>query len=106
MGKIISLAISRGYVLFAYFSGGTELVLKILVFLIVALACIWFGDELGGLTGFNLVRMIDISETTPGRVVRFVGWLLLIVVPGAICTIWLTHHEYFFLKSRGVPSLA
>ena len=57
---------------------------KILVSLIIALACIWFGDALGGLTGFSAVRMINLSGKTPGSLVSFVGWLILIFVPGII----------------------
>jgi hypothetical protein len=89
MGQLISLAVVVGYGVFAYLAGGTSLVLKIVGWLIVGLACIWFGDELGSLTGFRLIRMINISEKTPGAFVRLIGWLILILVPGAICAIWL-----------------
>lgn len=90
MGRIISLIVVAGYILFAYLSGGTPLVLKILGFLIIGLACVWFGDGMGSLTGFSLIRMINISEETPGIVVRFLGWLILILVPGVICAVWIT----------------
>ena len=87
--RISSLAVAVVYLLVAYYSGGSWLMLKILGLLIVALACIWFGDSLGSLTGFSVLRMIDISEKTPGSLVSFVGWLILIVVPGIICVIYL-----------------
>lgn len=90
MGRILSVIVAIAYMLFAYFFLGFSLLVKIFGFLIVGLACIWFGDELGSLTGFNLMRMMDISEKTPGIIVRSVGWLIITVVPGIICAINLT----------------
>lgn len=45
--------------------------------MIIALICIWFGEQVGEFTGF--FRGHHISTTTPGCLVVVVGWLLLVV---------------------------
>jgi hypothetical protein len=50
------------------------------VALVVGLACIWFGDELGDMLG-GMLGHAPISSTTPGNFVKFVGWLLLVCLP-------------------------
>ncbi len=46
-------------------------------FLVMPLACIWFGDEIGEYTG--MLPGPGINKTTPGSFVRFGGWLLLLL---------------------------
>jgi hypothetical protein len=44
---------------------------------ILPLACIWFGDAMGGCTGPS--GTIWITASSPGVIVCIVGWLLLIM---------------------------
>lgn len=53
-------------------------VLKFLAFTILPLACIWFGDALGGYTGFSRPLGPRITNTTPGSFVVFLGWVILL----------------------------
>jgi Zn-finger nucleic acid-binding protein len=76
-----AFAISISYLVVASFDGG-EKVIKTLMFLILPLACIFFGKELGGLTGvrFRLTFAAPVvTKPTPGIVVVFMGWVLLLM---------------------------
>jgi len=79
MGKITSLVIFIIYLISAYISGGGVLLLRVLAFLLLPMACIWFGDELGRYTGIAVLRPIFITEESPGCLVKFVGWILLLL---------------------------
>jgi hypothetical protein len=50
-----------------------------LIFLVFPMACIWFGDELGEYTGSWGMEFI--TQTTPGFLVRFGGWMILVGIP-------------------------
>lgn len=90
MGRIASLSIVAIYLLTAYLLRGPVLSLKLLMYLILALACIWFGDEMGSFTGYSWTGNINISRQSPGGIVRFFGWVLLIL-PAVIGLILLFH---------------
>lgn len=74
--RIISLIISISYIVIVFFIGNSSDWLRVLGFVIFPLACIWFGDELGGYKGF--VRFIPVRQT-PGCFIRFIGWVLLLL---------------------------
>lgn len=74
-GRVISLIIAIGCLILAFFFVEPFGWLKILGFLILPLACIWFGDELGGYTG--TIKLIPVSQS-PGGLVKFLGWVLLL----------------------------
>ena len=46
---------------------------------LIPLGLIWFGDELGGLTGFHYGL---VNRESPGFLVRLFGWLFLLVIVG------------------------
>jgi hypothetical protein len=43
------------------------------------LGLIWFGDELGDLTG---IRAGQVTKRSPGFLIRIFGWLFLLVIIG------------------------
>ena len=75
--RIFSGALAVVYLGAAYFAGGPEAVVRVAMFLVLPLACIWYGDELGSYTG--VMRGQAITAETPGCLVRFAGWLLLLL---------------------------
>jgi len=84
---LTSHLLSGGVALF-YFSiatifGGAEDAIKTLLFLILPLACIWFSDAMGNYTGNLIFPRPPITEKSPGIMVAFMGWVLLLF-PGAI----------------------
>lgn len=82
MAKILSLIISFVYLLIAYISGGGEFLLKTFAILLLPLACIWFGDEIGTYMGWVGGESITkITSESPGWLVRSMGWFLLIGLP-------------------------
>ena len=76
-GRIISLGIGAVYVLILWLAGDLSEGFKggLGVALILGLPCIWYGDELGGILGFQ------ITSTTPGSFVKFIGWVFLLALP-------------------------
>jgi hypothetical protein len=77
MGKLLSLVLSAAYLVAALASGDVEVIFSVLGFVLLSLACIWFGDEIGDYTGW--IELRPITARTPGGMVRFVGWLLLLL---------------------------
>jgi hypothetical protein len=73
--RVISGLIAVIYLALAYAHGGMEPVFKLGLFLILPLFCIWFSDAMGGYTGLTSY-MISVSSS-PGALVRILGWLLL-----------------------------
>ena len=78
ISRILSIVFALGYLTIALISGDPEIIFRVAMFLILPLACIWFGDEMGQYTGVAFGRGAITSETSGGFVV-FGGWLLLVV---------------------------
>ncbi|MBN2217650.1 MAG: hypothetical protein JW719_09780 [Pirellulales bacterium] len=57
------------------------------LFLFVPLGLIWFGDELGSLTGLHY-GIID--QESPGFLIRLFGWILLMAPLGVGIFQWIT----------------
>ena len=86
--KLISLIIAIAYVALAYYFGTGEDAMKMGMFLILPMACIWFSESMGGYVG-GTMRGQFISSTTPGCLVEAGGWLLLLIplIIGIITTL-------------------
>ncbi len=82
LSRLISLFVTIIYLLIAYLGGEKVAGIRGILYLslILGLPCIWFGDELGGMVGGYLGHA-QITSQTPGSIVRFVGWLLLFLLP-------------------------
>jgi hypothetical protein len=76
--RILSGLIALIYLILGIFAGGLETSMKILAFLILPLACIWFPDDMGRYTGRLPISGGGINQQSPGCLVRIVGWLLLL----------------------------
>jgi len=77
-GKCASIIVSALYLLAAFLTGNIEDVVRLAGFLIIPLACIWFGDDMGGWIGFSRAGGPRITQASPGCLVVFVGWVLLL----------------------------
>ena len=66
-------------------TGSTESVMRMMLLLLLPVACIWFPDEMGSLKGvsFGLFRP-KITETSPGDAVAVGGWLVLLSLLAAV----------------------
>jgi len=51
------------------------------LYLFFCISLIWYSDEFGSLTGVRFGSFFDphISRTSPGCVVKFLGWCLLVI---------------------------
>lgn len=78
MRKALSLVVAIAYVALAYHFGAGEGAMRMGMFLILPMACIWFGESMGGFVG-GTMRGQFISSTTPGCMVAAGGWLLLLI---------------------------
>ena len=45
--------------------------------LLLALSCIWFGDEMGNYMGW--IGHARVTSLSPGSLVKFMGWVLLLL---------------------------
>jgi hypothetical protein len=79
MSRILSLTLVALYVVLAYALDHIGVIHRMIPIIVLGLACIWYGDALGGMTGFRWFGNINISNTTPGGFLRFLGWILLMV---------------------------
>ena len=90
LSRLLSLIVVGLYlfaIFFPYLTGESDdkllevVGLRAIIWLILSLACIWFGDEMGEYMGWAGHGMI--TSPSPGGLVKFMGWLLL-VLPGLI----------------------
>jgi hypothetical protein len=75
--RILSGLLAALYVVGAYVAAGGEGAAKTVLCVIFPLACIWFGDEMGGYIGPTSSGAI--TSPTPGPLVCIGGWLLLLL---------------------------
>jgi hypothetical protein len=76
VGKLLSLVVAVFYLVVAHRAGaGAGMCVVILAYLLLPLACIWFGDELN-IFPEHIGKLYAESES-PGCVVRLIGWILL-----------------------------
>ena len=75
--RILSGLLAAGYVIVAFATVGGEAGFKVLAYVILPLACIWFSEPIGGFTrsSGNFLSTAQWSSI----VVCIAGWLLLIV---------------------------
>jgi len=76
--RVASGSLALIYIPFATFMGGGYFVIKVILFLILPLSAIWFSDYMGGLTGVAFGHGPVITVPTPGSIVRFLGWIMLL----------------------------
>lgn len=74
--KAISAVIALIYVVSAYSTSEAETAIRVALYLIFPLACIWFSEAMGSYTG-GMGR--GVTRATPGCFVAFGGWLLLLL---------------------------
>ena len=77
--RALSLFVAAGYTAAAMHYGLGTAILKLTVPMLLALACIWFPDELGDFTG--VVHYRAITAPSPAGLLRVIGWLVLLIAP-------------------------
>jgi hypothetical protein len=75
--RIASSVLAAVYILGGFATEGGEGGFKVMTMVILPLACIWFGDAMGGFTG--PAGSIGITATSPGFFVCIAGWILLLL---------------------------
>jgi hypothetical protein len=79
-GKRLSLAVAIIYFAVAIIGRYEAVVFfQLFGFLLLPLACIWFGDQMGKYTGFSSIGQPYINKESPGCLVTLVGWILLLL---------------------------
>ena len=79
MARKVSLGIVIVYLIAAFIYGGWELLLIAAIVLIMPVAMIWFGDEIGDyIGGFHRIGKPYITKRSPGSLVSLFGWALLL----------------------------
>jgi hypothetical protein len=82
MSRIISLLITIPFLVYFALVFGLEGILLGIFNIALPMACIWFPDSLGSVTGVGFGRLAApmITKESPGCLVSFMGWCLLLVV--------------------------
>ena len=75
--RILSAIVAISYVIFALVTSDTEQAFMVSLFVLFPLACIWFGDAMGGFTG--PAGTIGITGSSPGLFVCILGWVVLLL---------------------------
>jgi hypothetical protein len=75
--RVFSAILAAIYVVGAFITSGGEGGFKVLGFVILPLACIWFSDDMGGFTGPS--GSIWVTAPSPGVFVCIVGWIMLLL---------------------------
>ena len=92
--KVIAIIIACSYLIFSSWIFGLGGFLLMLRFLILPLACIFFGYEMGSITGvrfsLNPIRPV-VNKPTPGVFVIIIGWVLLFVPIIAMLIMFYNH---------------
>jgi len=79
VARKVSLGIVIVYLIAAFIYGGWELLLIAAIVLIMPVAMIWFGDEIGDyIGGFHRIGKPYITKRSPGSLVSLFGWALLL----------------------------
>jgi hypothetical protein len=86
IGKTLSVIVAAAYLIAAFTFATPAIGPRVLAFLILPMACIWFSEELGEFTGDWGGHHID--QKSPGCMIAFLGWVLLLLPPFAI---FITH---------------
>jgi hypothetical protein len=86
--RLLSLVVALSYLVIAYIIGGGEILMKTVLFLVLPMAAIWYGDALGDYTGTfpSVLSTFPITGRSPGSMVTVAGWILLLmpIVAGII----------------------
>ena len=77
VARWISLAMAAAFCVFALVLQPTYIVLFTIGYMVLPLAAIWYGDELGTYSSGHWY----VNMPTPGILVKFVGWVLLLLTP-------------------------
>jgi hypothetical protein len=99
ISKILSLLVAGVYLLVpltAYLGGDQEALegfFKTVLFLLLPLACIWFGDEMGDWMG--TIRLHAVTSLSPGSLVKFMGWVILFLPVIMLIVATITDRCYF-----------
>ena len=83
INKLASLALALYCLITSFFLEGAP-GLAMFIVIIPLLACIWFSELLGSITGFGGFRHPVVDKETPGCFVCAMGWLGLMVVTVAM----------------------
>jgi len=75
-GKFIALIIAVLYLIVIFFTIGISICMMFLMWLLLPLSCIFFGEAMGAFVGGRLTR---IRRTSPSSFVVFIGWILLLL---------------------------
>ena len=75
--RVISGIVAVAYLVAAFAERGGEGCLKMALFLILPLSCIWFSEAMGGYTGPT--TSMAITSPSPGKIVCILGWVVLLL---------------------------
>jgi len=88
MNRLFSAIIAVAYLVIAYLASDVESTIKVGLFLLLPLSCIWYSESMGGYTGTGMGRGA-ITSTSPSGMVAIGGWFLLLLPAIVVFVSWI-----------------
>ena len=77
--RTLSGGVALVYLVAAGVAGKPAVFMKVAIFLILPVSCIWFADAIGGYSGLMSFPRPAITRKTPGFAIAIAGWILLLM---------------------------
>lgn len=79
MKRLLSGLVAAGYIVGGILAFGPRGIVLAAAFLVLPMACIWYGRELGSFTGIMSLQYIN--ARSPARFIETAGWVILLLPP-------------------------
>ncbi len=81
LNRSLSAFVATLYLVITAYNAESNQTLRSICFLVVPIACIWYGDVLGSITGIRFGRIFGpvVTKESPGFLVCLLGWVMLLL---------------------------
>ena len=78
--RLTSLLVAIAILTIFSMGGGGEAFLRMAIYLMLPMACIWFSEAMGSIANgtFGVFSKVPITQTTPGPIMVIAGWIGLV----------------------------
>jgi len=85
--RLLSLLVVLTYVALVFTYGESGWLIRLVLFLIVPMVCIWFPEAMGSYMGYGLAT-VGVTEESPPGCILIIGWVLLLLPVIMVAVIW------------------
>ena len=88
VARALSGLLALAYIVTAWVSGGPVGGIRMFMFCVLPVMCIWFSDAMGAYTGWSS-RGPSITQASPGSLVALLGWVVLLMPAVVAAIVWM-----------------